>query len=221
MSAGPSFCFLYLQLHYACSWILYLCMQTDTSKYVEVRDCCRNYCDGAVHQYLMFRQRTGTEKYKIDLHTPQVLRDAGRCLTAEQACAAASAWLKILRKYMGKRILFSSHEPASIMCFALLLLLCQYVLHIIYTEPQLLMTMSTEVLLTWCGMPCMVPTWSSTNILLLPCSVMDPWTRSDHCHWERPQHRSETVCGSRNNAGHSGERRGGRPILANFAKWSI
>lgn len=74
---------------------------------------CRNY--NAAHktkQYLLFRQRAGREKFKIDLHTAQAQRDAGRCMTALQASAAAMAYLQILHQNMGE-VCFSASWLAA------------------------------------------------------------------------------------------------------------
>ena len=154
-----------------------LAMQTDKMKCVEVCGYSRNYREDAVHKYLMFWQRASSEKYKIDLHTPKDLRGAGRCLTAKQASTAASVWLKILRKHMGKLQsclpCCMSYEAASIMCCDLLLPLFLCMSSTMYTRQRLLMV--TDVMLTWDGMS---------------CSVVDPRARSDCCHWQRPQHRS-------------------------------
>ena len=63
---------------------------------------CSNYDESAIDKHLLFRERVSKEAYKIDLHTPQALRDAGRCMTAQQASTAASVWLGTLYKHMGK-----------------------------------------------------------------------------------------------------------------------
>lgn len=72
---------------------------------------CRNYDANSKKAYLFFRPRAGTEKFKIDLHTPWSQRGIRRYMTALQAATAAMEFLKILHWHMGELQCLSFSQP--------------------------------------------------------------------------------------------------------------
>lgn len=78
---------------------------------------CRNY-DTATDRFLMFLPRheevgkRDYEKYKIDLHIPDGLREDNLLMSGEVAASAASKYIKVMSQMQGRHLFkgFSHHR---------------------------------------------------------------------------------------------------------------